>query len=197
MRTRRLANTGRLLSGAALIALSLGSGACHGLKPVSFAGAEPRFEPEKFFEGPSRSWGVTENRSGQPTSRFRADLMGRREGGDLVITQDFTYQDGRQQRRVWRLRRIDDHRYEATANDVVGVSVGYAYGNVFHWEYTLALRPGNLLANVRFKLWMYLQADGETLINRVTISKLGIIVAETTEHFHRGSGPVPTIAQNP
>jgi hypothetical protein len=61
-------------------------------------------------------------------------------------------------------------------------------------EYTLALRPGNPLANVRFKLWMYLQADGETMINRVTISKLGVIVAQTTEHFHRGSGPVPRIA---
>lgn len=94
----------RLLSGVALIALCLGSGACHGLKPESFAGAEPRFEPEKFFEGPSRSWGVTENRSGQPASRFRADIMGRREGGDLVITQDFTFQDGRKQRRVRRAK---------------------------------------------------------------------------------------------
>jgi hypothetical protein len=49
------------------------------------------------------------------------------------------------------------------------------------------------LANVRFKLWMYLQADGETMINKVTISKLGVIVARTTEHFHRGTGPVPSI----
>ena len=183
------------LISAALIAFCLLSAGCHTLKPESFARAEPRFEPDRFFEGPTRSWGVIESRSGRPKSRFKTEMMGRREGDYLVITQDFTFDDGHKQQRVWRIRRIDDHRYEATANDVVGVSHGLAYGNTFHWEYTLALRPGNPLANVRFKLWMYLQADGETMINRVTISKLGLIVAQTTEHFHRGSGPVPPIAR--
>jgi hypothetical protein len=185
----------RPLVSAVLIACCLLSSGCHTMKPESFAEAEPRFEPDRFFEGPTRSWGVVESRSGRPQRRFRTEMMGRREGNDLVITQDFTFEDGHQQQRVWRIRRIDDHRYDATANDVVGVSHGLAYGNTFHWEYTLALRPGNPLANVRFKLWMYLQADGETMINRVTISKLGVIVAQTTEHFHRGSGPVPSIAR--
>ena len=178
----------------ALIALGLLIPGCHGLKPESFATGQPRFEPDKFFDGPTRSWGVMEDRHGNPKSRFRTEMMGRREGAGLVITQDFTFEDGHRQQRIWRLRRIDDHRYEATANDAVGVSHGLAYGNTFHWEYTLALRPGNPLANVHFKLWMYLQADGETMINRVTISKLGVILAETTEHFHRGAGPVPPIA---
>ena len=185
----------RPLASAALISCCLVVAGCHTMKPESFAGAEPRFEPDKFFEGPTRSWGVIESRSGRPKSRFRTEMMGRREGDDLVITQDFTFEDGHKQQRVWRIRRIDDHRYDATANDVVGVSHGLAYGNTFHWEYTLALRPGNPLANIRFKLWMYLQADGETMINRVTITKLGIIVAQTTEHFHRGTGPVPSIAR--
>jgi len=181
------------LASAALAVLCLLSTGCHTLKPESFAGSTPRFEPDKFFAGPTRSWGVMESRSGKPKSRFRTEMMGVRDGQDLVITQDFTFEDGRQQQRVWRLRRIDDHRYEATANDVVGVSVGQAYGNTFHWKYTVALRPRNRLANVHFELWMYLAADGETMINRVVIRKLGIILAETTEHFHRGSGPVPPV----
>lgn len=172
---------------AILIAFGLLTLSCHGLKPESFAGGQPRFEPDKFFEGPTRSWGVIEDRHGHPKSRFKTEMMGHREGADLVITQDFTFEDGHRQQRLWRLRRIDDHRYEATANDVVGVSRGLAYGNTFRWEYTLALRPGNPLANVRFKLWMYLQADGDTMINRVIISKFGVILAETTEYFHRGT----------
>jgi hypothetical protein len=177
----------------AFVALSLLATGCRTLKPESFATASPRFEPEKFFLGPTRSWGVIESRTGKPKSRFETAMMGVRDGPDLVITQDFTYEDGHRQRRVWRLRRIDDHRYEATANDVVGVSVGEAYGNVFHWRYTLALRPGNRLANVHFELFMYLAADSETMINRVVIRKLGILLAETTEQFHRGTGPVPSI----
>lgn len=186
----------RLLAGAAVLALYGLVTGCHTLKPESFAGGEPRFEPDKYFEGATRSWGVTESRSGRPRSRFRTEMMGRREGnaGDLVITQDFHFEDGRTQQRVWHIRRAGEHRYEARANDVVGVGIGYAFGNTFHWEYTLALRPGNPLANVHMEHWMYLQADGETMINRVLIRKLGVIVAETTEHFHRGSGPVPSIA---
>jgi hypothetical protein len=183
----------RFLACAALITLCFLFNGCRSLAPESFAGGAPRFEPEKYFEGPTRSWGVMESRSGKPKSRFETEMMGRREGSDLVITQDFTFEDGRKQQRVWRLRRIDDHRYEATANDVVGVSVGQAFGNTFHWEYTLAVRPGNPLANVHLEHWMYLAADGDTMINRVLIRKLGVTLAETTEHFHRGTGPVPAI----
>jgi hypothetical protein len=179
---------------AILLALSLLllAGCAGGLKPESFAAAGPRFDPLRFFDGPTRSWGIVESRRGQPKSRFKTDMMGKREGEDLVITQDFTFEDGHRQQRVWRVHRVDDHHYDATANDVVGVSHGLAYGNTFRWEYVVAGR--NPLAHLRYSLWMYLQADGETLINRVTVSKLGVILAQTTEHFHRGTGPVPPIA---
>jgi Protein of unknown function (DUF3833) len=186
----------RPFAAAALLALLLlAVGCAGGLKPESFAGAEPRFDPLQFFDGPTRSWGVLESRSGKPKSRFKTDLMGRREGEDLVITQDFTFEDGHRQQRVWRVHRVDDHHYDATANDVVGVSHGLAYGNTFRWEYTVG--KGNPFTRLQYKLWMYLQADGETLINRVAITKLGVILAQTTEHFHRGAGPVPSIQASP
>jgi len=166
---------------------------CSSLPPAHFAGAEPRFDPLQYFDGPTRSWGVMESRGGNPKSRFQTVMQGRREGEVLVITQDFTFEDGRKQQRIWRIRRIDEHRYEATAPDVVGVAPGEAYGNTFHWEYTLAVSPHNPFTHVGMHHWMYLQADGTTMINRVIITKLGIVIAETTEHFHRGTGPVPSI----
>jgi hypothetical protein len=55
---------------------------------------------------------------------------------------------------------VDEHRYEATASDVVGTATGEAWGNAFRWEYTLALEPGNPLKNVHMKQWMYGQGDG-------------------------------------
>lgn len=170
-------------------------GACSSLPPVHFAESGPRFEPDRYFEGPVRSWGVMENRRGNPRSRFRTEMLGRREGDILVVTQDFTFEDGRTQQRVWRIRRVDEHRYEATAPDVIGVAPGEAYGNTFHWEYTLAVNPRNVFTRVRMHHWMYLQADGTTLINRVVITKLGLVIGETTEHFHRGTAPVPPIAR--
>jgi hypothetical protein len=177
-----------------LFALLLLAG-CSSLPPAHFAAAQPRFDPDRYFEGPVRSWRVMENCRGNPRSRFRTEMFGRREGDVTVVTQDFTFEDGRTQQRVWRIRRIDEHRYEATAPDVIGVAPGEAYGNTFHWEYTLAVNPRNVFTRVRMHHWMYLQADGTTMINRVVITKFGLVIAQTTEHFHRGTGPVPPVGR--
>jgi hypothetical protein len=169
----------------AAAALSLTLAACGAAGPERFADGTPRFEPERFFAGRVRSWGVFEDRSARPTRRFTTDIVGRPDGDALVIEQHFAFEDGTTQQRAWRLRRLDEHRYEATAGDVVGPATGEAWGNLFHWTYTLALDPGNPLKNVDLDQWMYLQQDGETMVNRATISKFGVIAAEVTEFFRR------------
>lgn len=154
-----------------------------------FANTTPAFDPIAFFTGRTRSWGVFENRAGEPTRRFSTVCDGRRDAdGALRLDQTFLYEDGTTQQRHWRIRRLDAHRYEATANDVVGRGEGEAYGNAFHWEYTVALKPGNPLFNVRLKQWMYLQSGGRTMVNRASVSKLGIALAQVTEEFRREGG---------
>lgn len=157
----------------------------HALQPRDFAGSQPRFEPEKFFAGRTRSWGVFENRAGNPTQRFTTVATGRNEKSGLVLHQTFTYQNGTSQERTWHIRRIDAHHYRATANDVVGVATGEAYGNLFHFKYTVALKPGNPLYNVRLEQWMYLQDRGAAMVNRAKITKFGITLATVTEYFRR------------
>ncbi len=172
---------------ALLAALVLFAGCSH-LQPQDFARVAPRFDPVAFYTGHTQSWGVFEDRTGAHPSRwFTTDCLGHRENGELVLDQTFTYGDGSQQHRHWHIRRLDEHRYEATANDVVGTGHGEAYGNAFHWEYTVALKPGNPLFNVRLEQWMYLQADGRTMLNRGTVSKLGVTVAQITEEFRQSA----------
>lgn len=183
----------RMLVSVVALLLGLLLSGCASLVPHDFADAVPRFEPDEFFEGPVRSWGVIETRSGKPRRRLRAELLGRREGDAVVVTQDFTYEDGRKQQRVWKIRRLDEHRYAASADDVIGSAIGYASGNAFRWTYTLQLRPGNFLSRVRMEHWMYLLGDGEMMLNRVVIRKFGWIVAQTTEYFQRGTKPVPSV----
>ena len=167
-----------LISSAALLAAG-----CHSLPVTHFADATPRLDPMAYFTGHTQSWGVFETRAGDPARRFRTDCHGRREGDTLVLDQTFTYDDGHQQLRHWRIRRVDAHRFAATANDVVGTGTGEAYGNTFRWEYTVALKPGHPLENVRLRQWMYLQEDGRTLLNRGSVRALGIEVAQVTEQF--------------
>ncbi len=181
----------------ALLAVTAVLTACTGTPIQDFDGATPAFDPIAYFAGTTRSWGVLETRAGVPKSRFRADLTGRRDGDALVITQDFTFDDGRRQQRTWRIHRVDAHRFDAAASDVIGVATGYAYGNTFRWDYTLQLKPGNALSRVRMHHWMYLAGDGTTLINRVTIRKFGLQVGGTTEYFQRGAATMPDIAPSP
>lgn len=170
--------------------------ACTGMSVQHFDGATPVFDPIAYFDGPTRSWGVIQARDGTPQSRFRADLSGHRVGDTLVLTQDFTFDDGRRQQRVWHLRRVDAHRFDATASDVIGVAAGYAYGNAFRWDYTLQL-TSNRLSRVQMHHWMYLAADGTTLLNQVTIGKFGVRVGGATEYFQRGVERMPSIGAQP
>ncbi len=160
---------------------------CASLKVSDFAEGRPLLDPAQFFTGKTSSTGVMENRGGAPMKRVTTQTTGRWEGDTLMLEQDLQM-DGKSQHRAWRIRKLDAHRYEATANDMVGRAVGEAYGNVFHWSFTLALSPGNPLANVQMSQWMYLQPDGRTLLNHSTIRKLGIVVAQVTEQFRRETG---------
>jgi hypothetical protein len=171
----------RLLCSSAILILS----GCASMKPTAFEGQRPIFEPTKFFTGRTHSSGVMENRGGAPMRRVTTETAGRWQGDTLSLEQDLVLGDEKPQHRSWRIRKLDAHRYEATANDVVGTIQGEAHGNVFHWSFTLSLSPGNLLGNVRMSQWMYLQPDGRTMVNHSTIRKFGIVVAQVTEQFRR------------
>lgn len=153
--------------------------------PVSdFASDRPLLDPTVYFSGETASSGVMENRRGAPRQRVLTQTTGRWEGGVLLLEQELEI-GGRKQHRSWRIRKLDRHHFEATANDMVGTARGEAYGNAFHWSFTLALSPRNPLARVQMSQWMYLQPDGRTLLNHSTIRKWGLVLAQVTEVFQR------------
>jgi hypothetical protein len=153
----------------------------------AFADQRPIFDPIKFWSGRTRSSGVMETRGGAPMQTVRTETRGHAEGDVFHLEQDLTFGGGKRSHRSWRMRRIDAHHFTATANDMVGEARGEAWGNAFHWSFTLALSPGNPLSHVRMSQWMYLQPDGRTLLNHTTIRKAGFVVAQVTEQFQ----PVP------
>lgn len=144
----------------------------------------PVFDPVRYWTGHAVSWGVLENRSGEPTGRVTTDCRGVPEGADGLHMVQHLDVDGAPSEREWHMRRIAPGRYEATASDMIGTVVGEAHGRAFHWTWTLALDPGNSLKNVSMDQWMYLMDDG-ALLNHTTIGKLGVTVAQVSEAFHR------------
>ena len=185
----------KLLHFPALAALLLAG--CASMKPSDFANDWPALDPMTFFSGHTRSTGVLENRAGAPLERVVTETHGRWADGALRLDQKLIIGTGKPRYRFWKIRRLDAHHYEATANDIVGVVRGEAYGDVFHWSFTLALSPGDPLANVRLSQWMYLEPGGETLVNHSTIRKAGIILAQVTEQFRREAGSEPGSPRRP
>lgn len=160
-------------------------GACSSMQPREFAGTAPAFAPERYFEGGTSSRGFFETRSGAPRMAFATSAVGHRDGDALVLQQHFTFADGRTQDRRWHIRHLDAHRYEATANDVVGTARGEVHGATFHWRYTVALSPQNPLSHVALEQWMTLQPDRRTVLNRGIIRKWGVRLGSVSEVFRR------------
>jgi hypothetical protein len=172
----------RRVTGALAAFLCL-AGCSEPLAIERFASTTPAFDPVTFWTGHTRSWGVIENRSGQPTEIVTTDCIGTAEGADgLRMVQTLTLGDGTVQHREWHIRRTAQGAFEASANDMVGMAIGSARGRAFHWSWTLATKPGDALRDVTMDQWMYLM-DGGTMVNRTTIRKFGIVLAEVTEQF--------------
>ena len=109
-------------------------------------------------------------------------MKGSWNGDDGVLDEDFTYSDGKKERRVWRLKKLPGGRYTGTADDVVGTAQGQAAGNALHWGYTLRLPVDGKVYEVQFDDWMYLM-DERVMLNKAVMSKFGIRLGEVTLAF--------------
>ncbi len=149
-----------------------------------YAGETPALDLAEFFNGPVKAWGMFQNRSGKVVRRFEVDMVGRWNGDEGVLEEDFRFADGETQRRVWRFKKVDAHTYTGTAGDVVGEAEGEVYGNALRWRYVLALEVDGKTWNVTFDDWMYL-LDERTMMNRSEMKKFGLRVGEVTLFFRK------------
>ena len=142
------------------------------------------FRLEDFFAGRSTAWGLFQDRSGKIRRRFQIEARGVWEFGTLTLTEDFTYDDGQTERRVWRIRQTGDDRYEGVADDVIGAARGTVTGNALHWTYRFALKLGRRSITVHFDDWL-LRLDDDLLINRAQVSKFGLRIGDVTCVFRK------------
>jgi hypothetical protein len=157
------------------------------MKPQDFANTEPRLVIEEYFGGQTKAWGIFEDRFGDLRRQFMVDIVGTWDGRELVLKEDFLYEDGETDRRVWRIIKVNANRYEGRADDVIGTATGQSYGNALNWRYTLDLKVGDGSWRVAFDDWMFLQRDG-VLINRARVYKWGLRIGEVTLVFSKPNG---------
>ncbi|MEM1431606.1 MAG: DUF3833 domain-containing protein [Pseudomonadota bacterium] len=144
---------------------------------------------EEFFVGRSIAYGQFQDRFGTVRRRFEVEILGEWDGETLTLTEDFVYEDGATEQRVWRLRKTGPDTWEGTAAGVDGIATGEERGDTFNWRYTIDLPVPSADGSVDtlragFDDWMWLLADGRVL-NRAYMSRFGIEIGEVILTFEK------------
>lgn len=157
---------------------------CSNMKIEDFGGTSPEFRPEEFFLGRTTAWGFFQDRFGTVRRQFTVEIDGRMEDGVLILDEDFVYDDGETDNRVWRLTIGPDGTYTGTAADVVGEATGRAVGRAFQFKYIMDLPVGDSTWRVSVDDWMFQQSD-DVMLNRSTFSKWGFELGQVFISFTR------------
>ena len=150
--------------------------------PTGGPGDVPDLRLERFFFGAVRGYGIFQDRFGNLRQEFTVDTVGTWDGDVFLLDEDFRFRDGKAAKRLWRVRVLDDLRYEATADDIVGTAHGLRDGRSLRWRYILAVPVGARIVNMRFDDRMFLQEDG-VLINLSDARKWGIRLGRLAASF--------------
>lgn len=155
-----------------------------------YANQRPVLKLEEFFEGKSYAYGIFEDRFGNLKRQFRVKIDGQINAGRLTLDEQFIYDDGEVDRRIWEIDILGPDetgllRYQGYAGDVNGMATGKVAGNVLSWTYDIVLSMSGQQVQVRFDDFIY-QLDNDVAINRAFVSKWGVEIGSVTLVFIRG-----------
>jgi hypothetical protein len=147
--------------------------------------SEEHLNLEEFFEGDLVAYGQFQDVFGAVRRRFVVEIEGTWNGETLRLVEDFTYEDGSTEQRIWTLTKTGPDSWEGTAPGVIGVATGEERGDTFNWQYTIDLPvPGGETMRVSFDDWMWLLSE-DRLLNRAYMFRYGVRIGEVIISFER------------
>ena len=150
---------------------------CSSVIVTDYEAMRPTMKPEEFFSGSMTAHGVVKNRRGKVIRYFNADIVGSFKENVITLEEDFIFNDGEKQRRVWKLTKNADGTYSGTAGDVVGEAKGEVAGNSMFLKYVLRIPYGDGDLDITIDDRMYLTEPG-LLVNESKMYKFGFRVGE-------------------
>ena len=176
----------RLILAAALLFLA----ACTG-KP-SFddpALSDRKLNLEEFFDGELVAYGQFQDVLGTVRRNFVVEINGDWDGERLRLVEDFVYEDGSTEQRIWTLVKTGEDSWTGTAPGVIGTAVGIENGDRFNWVYEIDLPIPSAdgeteTMRVSFDDWMWLLAD-DRLLNLAYVKRYGLGIGTVTISFEK------------
>lgn len=144
---------------------------------------------EEFFDGDLVAYGQFQDIFGTVRRRFEVQINGRWDGQTLRLVEDFVYEDGATEQRIWTLTKTGPETWEGTAPGVEGVATGEERGDTFNWAYTIDLPIPSAdgtsdTIRVSFDDWMWLLSD-DRLLNIAYMKRAGINIGQVIITFER------------
>jgi hypothetical protein len=180
-----IARTNSMVHKIASLALIPFLAACTGkpaLHEASLGG--PKLDLEEYFEGPVMAYGQFQDLFGTVSRRFVVDMNGEWDGETLTLTEDFTYSDGYEERRVWTLTKTGDDTWSGSADGVIGSALCTEKDDTFNWKYQIDLPLPDGSVRVSFDDWMW-RLDDKRVLNRAYMKKFGLDVGEVIIFFEK------------
>lgn len=171
----------RLFLGVALLVLA----GCTGKPNADDALLSDRtLNLEEFFEGRVVAYGQFQDVFGTVRRRFDVEINGTWDGETLTLVEDFVYEDGSTEQRIWTLEKTGEDTWRGTAPGVIGTATGVERGDTFNWQYTIDLPVPDGTLRVTFDDWMWLLSE-DRLLNRAYMSRAGIDIGDVIIAFEK------------
>jgi hypothetical protein len=164
--------------------------ACTGKPSFNDASLSDRqLELEQFFDGNLVAHGQFQDVFGTVRRQFTVKIRGDWDGERLKLVEDFVYEDGSVEQRVWTLVKTGDETWRGTAPGVIGEAVGVEQGDRFNWRYTIdlpvpAADGAGKPVRVTFDDWIWLQSDTRAF-NRAYMKRYGVDVGDVSISFEK------------
>ncbi|MDG1376835.1 MAG: DUF3833 domain-containing protein [Yoonia sp.] len=144
---------------------------------------------EEFFDGDLVAYGQFQDVFGTVRRAFVVNIQGDWDGETLRLQEDFVYEDGAQEQRVWTLTKTGDDTWTGTAAGVIGTATGIERDNRFNWQYEIDLpipsADGSVeTMRVTFDDWMWLLSD-DRLFNRAYVKRYGVDIGDVSISFEK------------
>ncbi|MEL6682029.1 MAG: DUF3833 domain-containing protein [Pseudomonadota bacterium] len=144
---------------------------------------------EEFFDGDLVAYGQFQDILGTVRRSFVVTINGDWDGETLRLVEDFVYEDGSTEQRIWTLTKTGPDAWVGTAPGVIGQATGQEQDNRFNWAYTIDLPIPSATGEtetirVSFDDWMWLLSE-DRLLNLAYVKQFGLDIGTVTISFEK------------
>lgn len=151
--------------------------------------SDRKLDLEEFFDGELVAYGQFQDILGTVRRSFVVNIAGDWDGERLRLVEDFVYEDGSTEQRIWTLTKTGPDSWVGTAPGVIGQATGEEQGDRFNWKYEIDLPVPSATGEtetlrVTFDDWMWLLAE-DRLLNLAYVKRYGLDIGTVTISFER------------